>query len=199
MKKIILLVALAMATVFMSNAAEARVHKKKHHHSIVKVHHKKVNKVAVVAQPVIVYSDDTNSSFFQQERQRNATTTAPTKKQITKVINENTDLINRAARYIGYNSSQLGLPSRLWCADFMNMLVGGSDRRAVSYLNRGSTANYGCVNCVAVTSRRGGAHVGIVEGYDSKGNPIIISGNHGRRVGIGTYARNRVIAYRYIS
>ena len=199
MKKIILLIALAMAAVFMTSTAEARSHKKKHHHSIVKVHKNKVKKVVVVAQPIIVYSDDSNSSFFQQDRQRIAAPVVPTKKQITKVVNDNTDLINRAARYIGYNASQLGLPSRLWCADFMNMLVGGSDRRAVSFLNRGAPANYGCTNCVAVTTRRGGAHVGIVESYDSRGNPIIISGNHGRRVGVGTYTRNRVIAYRYIS
>ena len=199
MKKIILLVALAISAVFMTGTAEARVHKKKHHYSIVKVHKNKVKKVVVEAQPIIVYSDDSNASFFQQEAARKEVVTAPTKKQITRVINNNTNLINRAAQYIGYNSSQLGLPSRLWCADFMNMLVGGSDRRAVSFLNRGSPAPYGCVNCVAVTSRRGGAHVGVVENYDKNGNPIIISGNHGRRVGVGPYARSRVIAYRYIS
>jgi GTP-binding protein len=50
----------------------------------------------------------------------------------------------------------------------------------------------------AVTKRKGGHHVGIVKGYDQKGNPIMISGNHNRRVGVGVYARNRVIAYRYV-
>ena len=65
-------------------------------------------------------------------------------------------------------------------------------------MSRGRPAYHGCVNCVAVTKRRGGHHVGVVTGYDSNGDPIIISGNHGRRVGIGTYARNRVIAYRYV-
>ena len=50
----------------------------------------------------------------------------------------------------------------------------------------------------AVTTRKGGGHVGVVKGYDTKGNPIMISGNHARRVGIGVYAKNRVIAYRYI-
>lgn len=106
--------------------------------------------------------------------------------------------VDKAKSYVGMNARQLGLPSRLWCADFMNMLFGGKDRRAVSYVSRGTPAAYGCTNCVAVTKRRGGHHVGIVQGYDSRGNPILISGNHGRRVGIGTYSKSAVIAYRYI-
>ena len=107
-------------------------------------------------------------------------------------------VIDKAKPYIGMNARQLGLPLRLWCADFMNMLFGGKDRRAVSYVSRGTPAAYGCTNCVAVTKRRGGHHVGIVQGYDSRGNPILISGNHGRRVGVGTYSKSVVIAYRYI-
>ena len=106
--------------------------------------------------------------------------------------------IDKAKSYVGMNARQLGLPSRLWCADFMNMLFGGKDRRAISYARRGSPASHGCTNCIAVTKRKGGHHVGIVKGYDAKGNPILISGNHGRRVGIGTYSKKVVIAYRYM-
>ena len=36
--------------------------------------------------------------------------------------------------------------------------------------------------------RRGG-HVGVVSGIDASGNPIIISGNHGRRVAEAVYSR----------
>lgn len=110
----------------------------------------------------------------------------------------NANPINRASNHLGKTAGQLGLPSRLWCADFMNMLFGGRDRRAISYARRGSPASHGCVNCVAVTKRRGGHHVGIVKGYDRKGNPILISGNHGRKVGIGKYPRYAVVAYRRI-
>ena len=118
-------------------------------------------------------------------------------------LNSNTALatdnpIAKASNYIGKTAGQLGLPSRLWCADFMNMLFGGRDRRAVSYAQRGSPASHGCVNCVAVTKRKGGHHVGIVKGYDKKGNPILISGNHGRKVGIGTYPKYAVLTYRKI-
>jgi hypothetical protein len=47
---------------------------------------------------------------------------------------------------------------------------------------------------VLTRGRRGG-HVGVVTGIDSHGNPIIISGNYGHRVGEATYPRARVIAY----
>jgi hypothetical protein len=38
-------------------------------------------------------------------------------------------------------------------------------------------------------------HVGVVSGFDDSGNPIIVSGNHGRRVGEGVYPRSRVLAF----
>jgi uncharacterized protein (TIGR02594 family) len=52
------------------------------------------------------------------------------------------------------------------------------------------------VGAIAVMSRgaRGG-HVGVVSGIDANGNPIIISGNHGRRVAESTYSRGRIYAY----
>lgn len=107
-------------------------------------------------------------------------------------------LASTAMQYLGKTARDLGLPPRLWCADFINMLVGGSNRVAKSFLSRGSSASYGCINCVAVTSRRGGGHVGIVTGYTSDGNPILISGNSSRKVGIATYSKRSVIAYRYV-
>lgn len=111
----------------------------------------------------------------------------------------NGNLIAKASQFIGSTASDLGLPKSLWCADFMNKITGaGNDRTAVSYVNKGRKAEHGCTNCVAVTSRRGGHHVGVVKGYDDSGNPILISGNHGHKVGIGKYSKNKVIAYRYL-
>lgn len=108
-------------------------------------------------------------------------------------------LASRARQYMGATAGQLGLPRSLWCADFMNKITqSGSDRTAMSYARRGSPAPYGCTDCVAVTRRRGGGHVGVVTGYDGSGNPILISGNHSRRVGVGTYNRRSVVAYRYL-
>ena len=198
-------------------AAEARPNKGYHYSQKKKVKKNKIKKVNVARQqrqvkpPVVTQQvnhvnvdDETSAAYFAREQQR-ATMIEHTRQGVSKAFaqSERTiqyggDLVNRASKYVGANANQLGLPSRLWCADFMNMIAGGTDRRAISYVSRGRPAYHGCVNCVAVTKRRGGHHVGVVTGYDSNGDPIIISGNHGRRVGIGTYARNRVIAYRYV-
>ena len=52
------------------------------------------------------------------------------------------------------------------------------------------------VGAIAVLTRgKRGGHVGVVSGVDEQGNPIIISGNHGQRVGEAIYPRSRVIAY----
>lgn len=116
------------------------------------------------------------------------------------VVHAGEDLITAASKFIGMGARQLGLPSTLWCADFINKLThSGTDRTAKSYLHRGTPAPKGCTNCVAVLTRRGGGHVGIVKSYDSRGNPILISGNHGNRVAVSMYPSSRVLGYRWIS
>lgn len=106
-----------------------------------------------------------------------------------------TALVERARAYIGRTGPSLGLPARLWCADFMNMITGGGtgSRQAKSYLAKPRVPP--SVGAIAVIGRRGGGHVGVVSGFTDAGDPIIISGNHGRKVGEGVYARSRVIAY----
>jgi len=110
-------------------------------------------------------------------------------------------LASRAESYIGQTAGQLGLPRSLWCADFMNMLLDrrGADRHALSYARYGSPASHGCTDCIAVIApgRKGGRwHVGVVKAYDPNGNPVIVSGNHGKHVGEGVYPRSRVKTYR---
>ncbi|CAB4162976.1 hypothetical protein UFOVP787_209 [uncultured Caudovirales phage] len=202
MKKIILIATFVLASISLVNAANAKPNKKNNHYSVSKIV-KQNNVNGSLSVPNSYYVDDSAASFFAQDRERINQNTPKLNKKFTKEVvtayNSSTDLIGKATAYIGANSKQLGLPARLWCADFMNMITrSGSDRRAVSYMKRGTPAKYGCTNCVAVTARRGGGHVGVVSGYDNKGNPIIISGNHGRAVGVGVYAKSRVIAYRYI-
>ena len=88
----------------------------------------------------------------------------------------------------------------LWCGRFMNWALAhagyrgtGSDM-AKSFLKLPRTSPR--VGAIAVFNRGGRyGHVGIVTGFDPQGNPIIISGNHGHRVGRGVYPRQRVIAY----
>lgn len=88
-----------------------------------------------------------------------------------------------------------GGASRLWCSDFANMITGGGtgSRVARSWLTKPRISPQ--VGAMVVTSRRGGGHVGIVSGFTANGDPIVISGNHGHRVGEGVYPRSRIIAY----
>lgn len=108
-------------------------------------------------------------------------------------------LVSEARRYIGTNPTG---KSALWCARFMNMVLERSGRRGTGSDMASSFASYGRrisgpqVGAIAVMSRgKGGGHVGIVSGVDESGNPIIISGNHNRRVAEATYPRGRVYAY----
>lgn len=221
MKKIILIVATAITSIVFVNPVLANPHSKNTQYSLVRSTQevdiktpkiKKIKYTKVIVKettkpvaPTIQYDETSPSGYFAAEKERQQAS----KKQIVSVerkvvqreltiYNNSVDLVSKASSYMGATASQLGLPRSLWCADFMNMLVGGDDRRAISYLHRGAPAQHGCVNCIAVTTRKGGNHVGVVLGYDEDGNPIIISGNHNRRVGVATYVKRKVIAYRYI-
>jgi uncharacterized protein (TIGR02594 family) len=112
------------------------------------------------------------------------------------------NLVAEARRYVGATAGQIGVPSRLWCADFMNLVLrksghrGSGSRMASSFASYGTRISGPQVGAIAVLSRgKRGGHVGVVSGIDASGNPIIISGNHGRRVAESTYARGRVYAY----
>ena len=108
-------------------------------------------------------------------------------------------LVREARRYMGTNPTRR---SRLWCATFMNMVLakagyaGTNSDAAKSFASYGHRISEPEIGAIAVLTRgnRGG-HVGVVTGVDSHDNPIIISGNHGRRVGEAVYPRSRVIAY----
>lgn len=108
-------------------------------------------------------------------------------------------LVAKARSYLGTNPTGM---SALWCARFMNMVLEKSGRRGTGSNMARSFASYGRrvsgpqVGAIAVMSRgRGGGHVGIVSGVDKSGNPIIISGNHNRKVGESVYPRGRIYAY----
>jgi len=64
-----------------------------------------------------------------------------------------------------------------------------------SFANYGRRVSGPQVGAIAVMGRRGGGHVGVVSGIDAKGNPIVVSGNHGRRVAESVYSRSRIYAY----
>lgn len=108
-------------------------------------------------------------------------------------------LVAEARKYMGTNPTDR---KRLWCATFMNFVLaklgyaGTNSDAAKSFAYYGRRISEPRVGAIAVLTRgRRGGHVGVVSGIDSKGDPIIISGNHNRTVGEGVYPRSRVIAY----
>lgn len=109
------------------------------------------------------------------------------------------DLVSIARSQIG-NGAIYGR-ARLWCARFMNYVVERAGYRGTGSDMASSFARYGTrvsapqIGAIAVMTRRGGGHVGVVSGVDARGNPIIISGNHGRTVAESKYPASRVYAY----
>jgi len=109
-----------------------------------------------------------------------------------------------ALRWKGANSAQVGVPSELWCADFMNFILGQTgqagtgSRAARSFLKYGKPVDGPRVGAIVVFSRGGNGesgHVGIVRGTDGDGNPIVISGNHGKKVAESVYKKEKVLGY----
>jgi uncharacterized protein (TIGR02594 family) len=105
-------------------------------------------------------------------------------------------LVSEARKYMGTNPTSR---SRLWCATFMNMVLakagysGTNSDAAKSFAQYGRRVSEPRVGAIAVLTRgKNGGHVGVVSGIDGQGNPIIISGNHGKRVGEAIYPRSRV-------
>jgi hypothetical protein len=84
----------------------------------------------------------------------------------------------------------------------MNMVLakagyaGTNSDAAKSFAYYGRRVSEPRIGAIAVLTRgKRGGHVGVVSGIDKNGNPIIISGNHNKRVGEAIYPRRRVIAY----
>lgn len=108
-----------------------------------------------------------------------------------------------ALRWRGRTARQLGLPTKLWCADFMNFVLrsaggkGTRSRAARSFLQYGKKLDGPRVGAIAILYRSGpnNGHVGVVRGTDGQGNPILVSGNHGPTVKQSVYSKNRVLAY----
>ena len=108
-----------------------------------------------------------------------------------------------ALRWRGRTANQIGLPTKLWCADFMNFVLrraggkGTQSRAARSFLQYGVKLDGPRVGAIAIMYRQGpnSGHVGVVRGTDGQGNPIIVSGNHGNTVRQSVYNKSRVLAY----
>jgi uncharacterized protein (TIGR02594 family) len=108
-----------------------------------------------------------------------------------------------ALRWRGRTAKQIGLPTKLWCADFMNFVLrraggkGTQSRAARSFLEYGKRLDGPRVGAIAILYRKGAnnGHVGVVRGTDGQGNPILVSGNHGPTVKESIYPKAKVMAY----
>ena len=106
-------------------------------------------------------------------------------------------VLNEARRYIGTNPT--GRRS-LWCAAFMDMVLRqtghkGGGALATGYLSYGPRVHHPVVGALAISTRKGGGHVGVVSGVDAAGNPIIVSGNFNNTVAEAAIPRSSVLAY----
>ncbi len=130
----------------------------------------------------------------KRQRRRYHAVIAPREPQVASW--GSSGLVDRARSYLGTNPT--GWRS-LWCGRFMAMVAPSAAARvrnpalARSWGSLPHTSPH--VGAIAVMARRGGGHVGIVSGFDSSGNPIIVSGNNRGAVREGAYPASRVITY----
>ena len=113
------------------------------------------------------------------------------------------ELIIRASQHIGQNPT--GWRS-LWCGRFL-ALIAPEAAKHIAHPNWARAwaelpkveAKTGAI--VVLTRGKKAGHIGVVKAFDKKGNPIVISGNSGRKikgirtVTVETYPKKRVIAY----
>jgi uncharacterized protein (TIGR02594 family) len=143
---------------------------------------------------------------YQGDRRQRVERTAPHRARVASLSRgtygvrngAGSDLVAEARRWIGTNPTGW---AHVWCGKFMNFVLERTGRRgsgsnlAVSFAHYGTRVSGPQVGAIAVMSRHGGGHVGVVSGIDAHGNPILISGNHGHRVAEAVYPRGRIFAY----
>jgi uncharacterized protein (TIGR02594 family) len=107
------------------------------------------------------------------------------------------ELIAEARKYLGRNPTGW---ARDWCGKFLDMVLKktghkGGGNLARGYIKYGTRLAGPEIGAIALFSRKGGGHVGIVPGVDANGNPIKISGIYNDRVAVATYPASRALAY----
>lgn len=110
-------------------------------------------------------------------------------------------LLPLARSYLGTNPT--GWRS-LWCARFIAYIapavanrlkrMGLNPNWARDYARLPGAKRVGAVGDIVVLTRGRGGHIGVLAGFKA-GNPIVVSGNHGHKVGTGVYSKHRVLAY----
>jgi uncharacterized protein (TIGR02594 family) len=90
-----------------------------------------------------------------------------------------------------------------WCAAFVGAVLeeagikSSRSGMAKSYLNWGTGLKKPVQGCIVVFTRKGGGHVGFVEGVDKNGNLYVLGGNQSDAVNIKLFTTNNVVGYRW--
>lgn len=171
MKRVISALLCAAALAVTVSTVEARPHHRHRHHH--RHHHHQVEQQPV-EQPSFI-------SGFQDGFQQG--------------FAAGNGVVDRARQFIGETASQVGVRTTLWCSAFLRKITGAQDvdDRALSWERHQRIAPQ--VGAIVTMGRRGGGHVGVVSGFTAKGDPIVISGNHGGRVREAVYSRSRIRAW----
>jgi uncharacterized protein (TIGR02594 family) len=156
-----------------------------------------------VAAPVAATNDAHSERFANTEPLEPITRSHSAAIEAAGQVPGSAMILLEALRWRGRSARQIGLPTKLWCADFMNFVLrraggkGTKSRAARSFLDYGKKLDGPRVGAIAILYRKGpnNGHVGVVRGTDGQGNPILVSGNHGHTVRQAVYPKSRVLAY----
>jgi uncharacterized protein (TIGR02594 family) len=159
--------------------------------------------VAGVALPAHATGDKRNDRFANTEPLETISRSRSDAAEAAAQVPGAAGVLLEALRWRGRTAQQIGLPTKLWCADFMNFVLrraggkGTHSRAARSFLEYGKKLDGPRVGAIAILYRKGGSngHVGVVRGTDGQGNPILVSGNHGPTVTQSVYPKSKVMAY----
>lgn len=98
-------------------------------------------------------------------------------------------LASIASRYVGLSGPQIGLPARLWCGDFLNMvrrkagLRAPVSRRAFDQAQFAQRIGAARPGAIMIYGRgRGGGHAALIVETHGDGTVTTIEGNVSRRV-----------------
>jgi uncharacterized protein (TIGR02594 family) len=159
--------------------------------------------VGGIAAPAYAVNDKRNERFTNTRPLETITRSRTAAAEAAADVPGAASVLLEALRWRGRTARQLGLPTKLWCADFMNFVFqkagarGTKSRAARSFLDFGKKLDGPRVGAIAIMYRKGpnNGHVGVVRGTDGQGNPIVVSGNHGPTVTQSVYPKSKVMAY----
>ena len=210
MKFLVAICTAALLTV-ASTSAQARTHHHHRHHAAHhRAHHERITRLDfnLTCQPnnegkYSCLGAIQRPTPIRSPHQEIRTTTPPGEWSERHVaVAGSNELVAEARKYIGTNPTSRG---SLWCGAFMDLVLKrtghkGGGNLASAYAHYGVRISGPQVGAIAVMSRSGGGHVGVVSGIDANGNPIIISGNTRQGKGAHTtlehaYPRERIYAY----